>query len=407
MVTWRLAPGSDPSRPSPYISPRIGRGRIIRNRKVLTDSYLPPHLPGRDFQITTFDEYLEPLLYDEQPFDLAFTGKTGTGKTAVARHVLVRKMEELAGAPVKFLYLNCSQANTAYRVMYHLNRAFGILVPPSGYPFDVLFNNFKSVFEGGRLRVVLVLDELDLLVKRDGGRLLYGLTRLNGDLIERSSSLTIVGIANTPDFLERLEERTRSSFKPKRIYFPPYGAGELLDILRERAKLGLVEGTWSEEALSHIAAAVARESGDARRAIDLLRLAAELAEKDGSSARLEVRHAEAALDYVDEGEIEIVIRTLPFHHRLVLQAAAELLHRGDPRPGTGAVYSRYSALARRWQMRPLTLRRVSGILRELESQGVISLEMSYGGARGNTKVVTGMALRPDRMLAKLSKLGVR
>ncbi len=377
--------------------------RIILDRRVLSDAYVPETLPGRDEQILMFEDHLEPLLFNEPPSHLAFNGMAGTGKTAVAKHVLRRKSEELRGAPVRFIYINCSQANTSYRVMYQLNRAFGILIPPSGYPYDVLEDNFKKAFLEADVRLFLVLDEVDLLVRRDGGRLLYSLTRMNYDLDLRRNSVTVLGISNTLNFLERLDRRVRSSYNPDRIFFQPYTADELYNILLQRARLGLRPGSWEDAALRRIAAKVAREGGDARRAIDLLRMAAILAEKD-RSGRLTEDHVSQAEIRVDESEVQVAIRTLPFHHLLVLKAAVDLLLAGDPRPGTGKIYERYERYARRFLVSPLTMRRVSAILRELESQGILEIEMSYGGARGNTKVVRGTALPPLRLKEILNEV---
>lgn len=376
------------------------------DRRVLSDAYVPDYLPGREDQIRRFEEHLEPLLFNEPPSHLAFTGSAGTGKTAVAKHVLRQKAAELAGAPVRFIYINCSQANTSYRVMYQLNRAFGILIPPSGYPYDVLEDNFMKAFLEANVRLFLVLDEVDLLVRRDGGRLLYTLTRMNYNLDLKKNSVTVLGIANTLNFLDRLDERVLSSYNPDRIYFPHYGAEELYNILLQRARLGLRPGSWEDGALRRIAAKVARESGDARRAIDLLRMAATLADREGPDAILTEEHVEMAEQQVDEGEIQVAIRTLPFHHRLVLRAAVELLLQGDPRPGTGKIYRLYQKLAKRYVVSPLTMRRVSAILRELESQGILEIEMSYGGARGNTKVIKSTVLPPERLKEILASVAM-
>ncbi len=381
---------------------------IIKDKRVLRDSYIPSSLPGREEQISTFHNILSDLIIDSPPDHTSFTGKPGTGKTAVAKHVIEKYKKEYPGLRAKFVYINCSQANTAYRVMYQLNRALQVLVPPSGYPYDVLYDKFMDAFTQLGKRLVVVLDEVDLLVRRDGGRLLYSLSRLNYELPEQLS-LSLVVISNTADFLERLDPRTRSSFEPTKIIFPPYKQPQLYQILHQRAELGLKPGTWENEALHIIAAKVAQESGDARRAIDVLRMAAELAEREGAK-KLTVDHARKALETVNEEEVAIIVRTLPLHHRLILAAIAnlmELKERGRvDRISTGRIYREYKERATKIMVMPLTMRRVSGILRELEAQGLIEIVMDYGGARGNTKVVKAMALPPEEMKRLLMSMGL-
>lgn len=378
---------------------------IIKDKRVLRDSFIPDTLPGREEQIFQFTRALSDLLIDQPPSDVAFIGKPGTGKTAVVKNVTGKFKQEYPNLRAKFIYVNCSQATTSYRVMYQLNRALGVLVPPSGYPFDVLWDKFIEAYSSSNSRLVVILDEVDLLVKRDGGRILYSLSRLNYEL-KRDLSISMIVISNTLDFLDKLDPRERSSFEPLRIHFPPYTQPQLYNILRQRADLGLKLGTWDDEALQFIAARVAQESGDARRAIDVLRMAAELAE-DERAEKLTLEHAERALNCVNEEEIAVTVRTLPLHHRLILAAIADILERPSLRPGTGVIYTSYVKRAQTYGVRPLTMRRVSGILRELESLGLVEIKMDYGGARGNTKVVERMALPPRQMKSLLGQMGVR
>ncbi len=379
--------------------------RIFRDKRVLREGYVPPTLPGRESQIEEFETLLSSLHYNEPVPHILFIGPTGTGKTAVVKQVMARKEAEFKEGFVRFEYINCSRANTAYRVFYKLNRIFGILVPPSGLPFDVLYDRFFETLSRAKIRLVVVLDEIDIPSKR-GDRLLYSLSRINSELDEETTSLTVVGIANTVNFLERLDERARSSFNPAVIYFPRYNADELKAILLQRARLGLRDGTWDEGAINYIAAKIARESGDARRAIDVLRMAAEIAEKE-NSMKLTVEHAKKAIDAVNEQELGLAIRSLPLHHRFVLLAIAKLLASEDERPGTGKVYRSYLTITRMHMAEPLTMRRVSGIINELANHGLIETKMSYGGAYGNTKVVTSMIVSPERALKLLGSMGTR
>ena len=83
-------------------------------------------------------------------------------------------------------------------------------------------------------------------------------------------------------FTEFLDPRVKSSLGEENMIFPPYNAGELQDILNQRVGIALKTDTIDEDVVPLCSALAAQEHGDARRALDLLRMSAELAERSKS-----------------------------------------------------------------------------------------------------------------------------
>jgi len=149
----------------------------------------------------------------------------------------------------------------------------------------------------------LVLDEIDILVNKKGGNeILYDLTRLNENLDKCKTSL--IGISNKLKFKENLDPRILSSLGEEHIVFPSYNASELRDILNNRAKIVFHEGVLKEDVIPLCAAFAAKEHGDARKALQLLRKAGELAERSQnkiiSSKYVEKAQADLENDYIIE-----------------------------------------------------------------------------------------------------------
>ena len=278
----------------------VSTARIFRDREVLRHDYLPEKLPHREAQIKTLGETVAPVLKGARCSNVFIYGKTGTGKTAVTKYVLQHlevKAKEL-GAPVKFCYVNCRLAGTEYRVFSVLCRNIGISVPFTGLSVGEVFNRFKNGLDVSKKLLIIVLDEIDALIKARGDTLLYELTRINETL--RNSKVSHIGISNDLRLKEFLDPRVLSSLSEEEIVFRPYDASELKNILSERAKLAFQEGALSDGALSLCSALAAAEHGDARRALDLLRVAGEVAERKGASVVVEedIREAENTLNII-------------------------------------------------------------------------------------------------------------
>lgn len=362
------------------------KSRVFRSREKLLPDYVPGFLPHREGEIRRVASILAPALRGEKPSNMFIYGLTGTGKTAVVRYVLSR-LEASAresGSRVKGVYVNVRYRDTPYRVIADIGEAVGVRIPFTGLSVGEVFGRIvKRVSDQGYIYIV-VLDEIDFLVKRRGDDVLYKLTRINSEL--SSSRISLVGITNSVDLIESLDPRVKSSLGEVELVFPPYNAEQLRDILESRAREAFNPGVLEEEVIPLCAALAAREHGDARRALDLLRVAGEIAERlgDGKVTR---DHVMRAREEIERDRVADVVRTLPLHSKLVLASIIAVTGGGRGYATTGEVYERYKGLTAKLGIETVTLRRVSGIIAELDMLGIISGRVVSRGRYGKTRVI--------------------
>ncbi|HDI00884.1 MAG TPA: AAA family ATPase, partial [Candidatus Bathyarchaeota archaeon] len=347
--------------------------------------YVPERLPHRENEIRTLASILAPSLRGQKCSNVFIYGKTGTGKTAVARFVLekLRAKAEEVGAPVATCYVNCRMVGTEYRVLTAMCSSLGVKVPFTGLAKAEVLSRLKKALSRRAIVFVVMLDEIDVLVKAHGDALLYELTRMGPEL--NGSKISLIGISNDLTFKEHLDPRVLSSLSEEEMVFKPYNAAQLRDILLERAKLAFVEGAVPEPVINLCAALSAQEHGDARRALDLLRVAGEIAEREGAT-RVSEEHVRKALKQIEHDRTVIAIRSLPLHAKLVLLAVYEMTKRSSSAI-TGEIYAAYSAICGRMAISPLTQRRVSSIINELDMLGLLNAQLANMGRYGRTKKI--------------------
>jgi cell division control protein 6 len=327
-----------------------------------------------------------PVLKGARCSNIFIYGKTGTGKTAVTKYVLQKlgqKATEI-GSLVKVCYINCRQAGTEYRVFSYMCDAVNVKIPFTGLALGEVFDRFKNGLDARKVMLVAILDEIDALIKDRGDVLLYEMTRINETL--HGSKTALVGISNDLRFKEFLDPRVLSSLSEEEIVFQPYKADELLDILRERAKLAFNDKVLSEGAVSLCAALAAAEHGDARRALDLLRVAGEMAERE-LAKNVNDDHIRLAQKRIEHDRVLEAIKNLPSHSKLVLCSVYTLSRNGSRRIVTGEIYEIYCELCEQLDMSPLTQRRVSDLINELDSLGLLNTQVVSMGRYGRTKKI--------------------
>ncbi|GAB3314530.1 Cdc6/Cdc18 family protein [Haloplanus salinarum] len=413
---------------------------IFENKEVLRPSYTPHELPHRNEQINQMATILVSALRGDTPSNILIYGKTGTGKTASAKFVSkeLESTSQKYDVPCEVEYINCEVTDTQYRVLAQLANKFieknrdvidGRLddlaalrssvtegdrtladtrfdsldaideridtleadredmesVPMTGWPTDRVYSSFFEAVDYHERVVVIMLDEIDKLVEKSGDDTLYNLSRMNSEL--DNSRISIMGISNDLKFTDFLDPRVKSSLGEEEIVFPPYDANQLRDILQHRADVAFENGALTEDVIPLCAAFAAQEHGDARRALDLLRTAGELAER-GQANTVEERHVRQAQDKIELDRVIEVVRTLPTQSKIVLFAIILLEKNGVHNINTGEVYNIYKRLCEEIDADVLTQRRVTDLISELDMLGIVNAVVVSKGRYGRTKEIS-------------------
>jgi cell division control protein 6 len=317
---------------------------------------------------------------------LLIFGKPGTGKTAVVKNViehLYKKTNEL-DINLRVPFINAKNSNTPYKILYELAELLGInkegktQVYFTGLSMSEATDRILDFIRRRSIKVVIVIDEIDSLVNRKGDDILYNFTRAN-ERISSNQFISLIGISNSLTFKDKLDPRVKSSLSEEELVFNPYTIEQLKQILIDRCKLAFYDNAIPIGVINLCAAIAGRETGDARKAIDLLRVAAEIAERS-MTLKINEDHIRSAQQKIDSDTNYEILRNSTLHTKLVILSIIK-----SKNGSTGEIYTIYQYFYSKIQQEPLTQRRMTQIVGELDQLGLITTNIVSQGRYGRTQ----------------------
>jgi cell division control protein 6 len=369
---------------------------IFRDEIVLDKGYNPTKISEilhRKKEIEAYMRHLSKALKNIVPGNLFIYGKMGIGKTMVTK-VLTSELEKEAmscGVRVKTIYIHCKAVPTNVGIFRCINNSLGLETNSNkiktANSFDAYFFKFCKIASEFKGVVIIILDEIDKLKDPDILNLLSRVKE-SGYL---ENNICVIGITNDIRFDEKLDARTKSILSETVIIFPPYDANQLRDILSQRAEAAFMPGVLEETVIPLCAAYAAQEHGDARKALELLKISGNIAGERKDKTITE-KHVKAALDRIENDKVTELIHTLPTQSKIVL-ASCIINESESVKSYTGEIYNRYKECCRQLGVEILTQHRIADLLSELSAVGLINALTISKGRYGRSKEVS-LAVTP-------------
>ncbi len=351
-----------------------GEDRIFKDERYLYPEFVPERLSHRDSEINSLVYAFNPVAKGGKPHNVFVTGTTGTGKTVSVKYVL-NELEEYSDRAKK-LYLNCFEYNSRHAILAAIANFLGAPLPRRGLATDEIYSKMLEAMKKVDFFPIIILDEIDQIMNAtESSNLLYDLLRV---IEYQRNRFGLAIISNDPAFTAKLDSRVKSSLAEETVVFNPYTPIQIKDILKERANYAFQRSALSEEVIPVAAAHAAKRGGDARVAIEALWKAGREAERENAE-KVELKHLKKAFELVDSVSALKHVKELDNNEKAVLKIIAEF----SP-IASGEMYEKYCAS----EKEPLSQRRVSEFITNLEKRNLVSAALISMGNKGKTRQIS-------------------
>jgi cell division control protein 6 len=388
--------------------------RIFKDKLYLKYEYTPDYteLVGREEQMEKLGNKLSPILQGKSGSIAFVTGLTGNGKTTTVRISLEQLEEQMERRDqnrklvTSYIEECSSQLQVFRRISEDLDLGF------QGTEIDRHISKLKEKIKENDMAYIVALDDIDTLFEKgeskdDGNKLLKSLYEARVDILNNSDGdLVVIGVTNNVNFTNQFNSKNRSRYTQDTIRFPSYNATQLRNILEVRAEKafrggvpdnrGTGDQALQQGVISKISAKIAKGEGDARKAIKVLRKVGEMAvERDCSQVK--TRFVDQAIDEVEKRNAISEFKNLPKDQQIAYYA---ILQDNRDTLKTKRAYKRYKIWCDRLDVSPVSKKRLTDFLSDLENSGFIEInskKLGHGGRTNTYKSLHNEELQEEIM----------
>lgn len=375
------------------------RSTVFSNREFLNNDFVPSNIVGREQQVIEVAQIFRSVFvdaYPSAPSNTLIYGKVGVGKTLVLFSVLKELSPPLNEHGYIIVYLRCELS----KITKILNEIINEIdpkarLPKTGISIGTYLQKIYDLLNEKNKRLILILDEVD---KLDNLEILYSFSRTGegNRKLRNGLHISLILITNDLSFKEKLETRIESSLSASDIVFPVYTPRELIAILNDRLD-AFQEGSVSPSILMYVAGLSAHDYGDARKAIQLLRISGDVADKRGSPIVEEIDVEQGFTLMTASQKVEGLKN---FNVKLQLTALSVILVMSESGTAgpiiTRDAYKKYLQLCEMNVLKSISITRFASYITELDMHNVLDTRIVYCGRAGKQRNIS-ILLSQDEM----------
>lgn len=368
---------------------------IFETKRPFKEDFMPDEIFEREDVIKEYTHSLQDIVDGFGPPNVFVYGDSGLGKTAVTNKLMEMLQQQTVDTDIELsvIKINCNTTDSTYGVVRKLASE---LHPDTdfkqGHHHEYLWEQVYTQMDRIGGDFLLILDEVDQL--GDDDTLLYEFPRARSMGEIENARVGLIGISNDYLYRENLRNRVKSTLCEDEIQFNPYEAGELKTILDYYADIAFKSGVVDDGVVELCSGLTARETGDARHALDLLKTAGNVARRDDSE-RVTPNHVRQAREEVERADIKQTFQSgLPIQQQLTLLATTILHIKTQDKVRQNTVYNAYTEMTDQLSYSTVTERRVSSFLKSLSEKGLLDTHVKNSGERGGRWYRYSTAVKP-------------
>ncbi len=380
---------------------RIGAGKVLLDRAPFSFDWTPPALVGRDTELRELASMFTGMESHGVSSRAVITGPVGSGKTVMTRRFGEDLQRMLDGRrKIILAHVNCRNHPSTSQVLQQIVLSLDSGHPERGFSSGEIIQSIRRNLNAHDSHLLLVLDEVDALIRREKSDLIYKLLRIDEGR-DQQGSLSLMLVSQDVSMLKLFEAAIISRLGESNILnLQPYDAPALMGIARQRYEEACKPGSVGDDTLAKIGR-FAADTGDARLAIELLEAAIRRAEKAGRGDVLveDVRPSTLRAASVEPSQVD----NLSKHQKLVLLGICRRLKKADE-ISSGDARKLYNLVCEEFEARPRSYTTFWKHLKALETQGLIETRTANASVgRGRTQHITMTNTAPAVLESRIEK----